>query len=207
MALVVIQASRLSAEQKKRIGDHVIDAFHREGIPASSVVVLFQRYAPDIVLDGGLLFQAAVDEESPAPPSRDRTREVPVLSAPTPMPMPTSMSMPMPMPMSMPRAQEGYPSRVRRSQADLAELRAKLVMILQTEGVLTSFQAQERLGLKDYDWAPAALRRFFSELEEEGVITKQGQKRGTRYLWKGLVVQPSPKGGLPKLVKKTGMDE
>jgi hypothetical protein len=55
MPLVVIQASDLSSEQKKRIGDRLMEAFHREGIHASSVVVLFKREDADILLDGGLL--------------------------------------------------------------------------------------------------------------------------------------------------------
>ena len=45
---------------------------------------------------------------------------------------------------------------------------ATLVQILQEKGALSSFQAQEELGLKTCDWAPATLRRFFSELGDSG---------------------------------------
>ena len=183
MPLVTIEANRLSVDQKKRIGDRIIDSFHREGIPASSVVVLYKQQDADILLDGGLLMEGGGDP-APAAPSLD----------PAPVATPE------------PELGEELKTRARRTKAELGDLKALLVKKLQLQGALSSFQAQDELGLKDCDWAPATLRRFFSELEEEGVIVKQGQKRGTRYVWKGITSQTSE--GLPaKLVKKQEMTE
>lgn len=55
MPLVIIQASTLSSDQKIRIGDRIVECLHGEGIPASSVVVLFQADKSDVYLDGGLV--------------------------------------------------------------------------------------------------------------------------------------------------------
>ena len=179
MPLVTIQATRFSADQKRRIGDRIIEAFHQEGIQPSSVIVIYKREDIDILLDGGLLIESA-SEPSPvfhAP-----------FEAPAPRPVPEFV--------------DESKSRSRRTKPELMELKARLVRELQVQGALSSFQAQEELGLKDCDWAPATLRRFFSELEEEGAIVKQGQKRGTRYVWKGITSQAQP-GMMPKLVKKS----
>lgn len=155
-----------------------MEAFHREGIPASSVVILYTRRDMDILLDGGYLIEATLD---PQP------------------------QLPVPKPAALPPAEvevlDEFKTRSRRTKAELSDLKALLVSKLQLQGALSSFQAQDELGLKDCDWAPATLRRFFSELEEEGVITKQGQKRGTRYVWKGITSQAQG-GAMPKLVKK-----
>jgi hypothetical protein len=182
MPLVIIQANRLSADQKKRIGDRIIDSFHSEGIPASSVVVLYKREDADILLEGGLLIEAGLD---PVPPP-SFPRELPVA--------PVAAEIP-----------DEFKTRSRRTKAELSDLKALLVRKLQLLGALSSFQAQDELGLKDCDWAPATLRRFFTELEEEGVIVKQGQKRGTRYVWKGITSQPQFSAA-PKLVKKSEED-
>lgn len=181
MPLVIIQASGLSAEQKKRIGERLFDSFHREGVPASSVVVLFRPSESDILLEGGLLIEHA--SEPAAVPQRPIT---PLATEPDPP--------------------DDFKSRSRRSKSELIELRAQLVRKLQSEGALSSFQAQDELGLKDCEWAPATLRRFFSELEEEGVIVKQGQKRGTRYVWKGITSQGQTTAA-PRLVKRPGTQE
>ena len=177
MPLVTIQATQLSAEQKKRVGDRVIEAFHREGIPAASVVILYTHQDLDILLDGGYLIESGPDPR-------------PQVSAPQdPPPAPPA-----------PEASEEFKTRTRRTKAELADLKALLVSKLQMQGTLSSFQAQDELGLKDCEWAPSTLRRFFSELEEEGVISKQGQKRGTRYVWKGIAGQAP---GETRLVKRT----
>jgi hypothetical protein len=183
MPLVTIQATRLSADQKKRIGDRVIEAFHREGIPASSVVVVYSREDLDILLDGGYLIESALEPQPQIP--------LPKQVAPAP---------------AEAELLDEFKTRSRRTKSELTELKALLVSKLQLQGALSSFQAQDELGLKDCDWAPATLRRFFSELEEEGVITKQGQKRGTRYVWKGITSQAQA-GGMPKLVKKPELAE
>lgn len=61
--------------------------------------------------------------------------------------------------------------------------RERLVALLQEVGAVTSFQAQEHLGLKDDEQGAAILRRLFKGLEAQGRIVKQGQKRGMRYVW------------------------
>lgn len=184
MPLIHIKSNPLSKEQKKRIGDRIIEAFHGEGVPPSSVVVLFGREEADILLDGGLLFEVnGVKLDAPAPR--------PVTPPPAPMAFEKDML-------------PDFKNKLRRSKGELLALKAQLIKTLQLQGALSSFQAQEELGLKTCDWAPATLRRFFSELEDEGVILKQGQKRGTRYVWKGMSSQPVH--GSPRLVKR-GDDE
>ncbi len=183
MAMVVIHTSALTRVQKQRIGDRVIEALHNEGLPASTVVVLFKREDTDIYLDGGLL------HESAAPLSTTQ----PTAVAPGFVPGPPSNG-------------QDFKTKVRRSRQELDELRSKLVALLQDRGALSSFEAQDGLELADCDWAPATLRRFFAELEAEGVIFKQGQKRGTRYVWKGVANLPRVSAPV-KLVKKDDSSE
>jgi len=180
MPLVIIQTSQLSAEQKKRIGDRVVDSLHSEGVPASSVVVLFQPDKSDVYLDGGLVHELKV-------------------ASPVPLPMPSEAA-PRALPATQPTGDD-FRVKARRNRQELGDLRKQLVAALEGQGGLSSFQAQEVLGLKDCDWAPATLRRLFAELEEGGLILKQGQKRGTRYVWKGLATH-SPAAPMPKLVKR-----
>ena len=141
MPLVIIQASNLSAEQKKRIGDRLMEAFHREGVHASSVVVLFKREDADILLDGGLLIESA-------------TPHSPMI---TPVVSPSYSPSSEPAPVS-----DEFKTRPRRTKAELTDLKGQLVKLLQLQGGLSSFQAQDELGLRDCDWAPATLRRIFS---------------------------------------------
>ena len=178
MAMVVIHTSTLSRVQKQRIGDRVIEALHNEGVPASTVVVMFKTEDTDIYLDGGLLHEASalISSVQATPPS--------------------SGFVPGP-----PAATPDFKTKARRSRQELDELRSKLVVLLQDRGALSSFEAQDGLELSECDWAPATLRRFFAELEAEGVIFKQGQKRGTRYVWKGVANLPRVPTPV-KLVKK-----
>lgn len=185
MPLIHIRTGNLAKEQKIRIGDRIIEAFHQEGIPASSVVVLFGREDADILLEGGLLF------EMDAPKA-----DLPVQKALPPAPLPASDPEPLP----------DFKNKLRRTKLELTALKAQLVKTLQLQGALSSFQAQEELGLKTCDWAPATLRRFFSELEDEGVILKQGQKRGTRYVWKGITSQGNHGVSQARLVKHATED-
>jgi len=193
MAIVILQTPSLSAAAKKRIGDQIITALHNEDVHASSVVVLFRPEEGDVYLDGGLLFEAT-----------GRTAAAPA-AAPAPAPVRIHEAPAAPAPAPKARAQD-YKTKARRSKAELAELKAHLVKVLQADGALSSFQAQDALGLKDCEWAPATLRRFFSELEEEGLVNKQGQKRGTRYVWVGVAHLPSAPPA-PKLVKKQETEE
>jgi len=189
MPLVHIKSAHLAKDQKQRIGDRIIDAFHGEGVPPSSVVVLFGREEEDILLEGGLLFEV----------------DSPVLEAVAPKPAslpPPPPSLPPPAPAVDKEPLPDFKNKLRRSKLELVALKAQLIKALQLQGALSSFQAQEELGLKNCDWAPATLRRFFSELEAEGVILKQGQKRGTRYVWKGMSSQPVVVVPVPRLVKR-----
>jgi hypothetical protein len=187
MPSVHIKSPRLSSDQKKRIGDRVISALHSAGFASGSVVVFFEREEADLLLDGGLLFEVdARPVEAPAPEP--------------PPPAPVALLLPA----APPETVVDFKNKPRRSKGELSELKAMLVKTLQLQGALSSFQAQEELGLKTCDWAPATLRRFFSELEDEGVIVKQGQKRGTRYVWKGTTHQArsTPAAKLVKRVEE-----
>ena len=177
MAIVIIQSPNLSSDQKSRIGERVITALQQEGLPPGSVVVLFRPERGDIYLDG-LLVQAQVS--------------APVQAAVPPAPKPAA-----PAPVAAPPA---FKTKARRSKPELEDLKGDLMRALQDKGSLSSFEAQVALDLKDCDWAPATLRRLFTELEEAKLISKSGQKRGTRYVWKGIVNTPQSTP-IVKLVK------
>jgi len=192
MPSVHIKSPRLSTEQKKRIGDRIISAFHGEGFSPGSVVVFFSREEADLLVDG-LLFEV---EERPADPPPEPPPAPAQAPAPTPQAALALAQAPVPLlpdesdPPALHDLSSDFKNKLRRSKGELSDLKDRLVKTLQVQGALSSFQAQEELGLKTCDWAPATLRRFFSELEDEGVISKQGQKRGTRYVWKGTSHQP-----------------
>lgn len=177
MAIVIIQSPNLSSEQKSRVGERVITALQQEGLPPGSVVVLFRPERGDIYLDG-LLVQAQTS--------------APVQAAAPPAPKPAA-----PAPVAAPPA---FKTKARRSKPELEDLKGDLMRALQDKGSLSSFEAQVALDLKDCDWAPATLRRLFTELEEAKLISKSGQKRGTRYVWKGIVNTPQSTP-IVKLVK------
>ncbi|HEX9082201.1 MAG TPA: hypothetical protein VF768_07975 [Holophagaceae bacterium] len=179
MAMVVIQTPALSADQKRRIGERVISLLQNEGFAPGGVVVLFRPESQDLYLDG-LLFEA------------ERQPEAAPVAAPAPAPVPE--------PAPAAPAAPTFKAAGRRTKHELEDLRQRLIQKLQMEGSLSSFEAQEALGLKDFDWAPGTLRRLFTDLEEEKLITKTGQKRGTRYQWKGIVSTQSASPAV-KLVK------
>jgi hypothetical protein len=168
MAIVIIESPNLTSEQKSRIGERVITALQHEGMAPGSVVVLFQPERGDIYLDGLLVTaQAAAPAAPPVAPA-------PRAPAPTPAPEPAS----------------AFKTKARRSKPELEDIKKQLMRALQDKGSLSSFEAQVELELKECDWAPATLRRLFTELEEAKLIVKNGQKRGTRYVWKGIVNSP-----------------
>ncbi|HEY3269860.1 MAG TPA: hypothetical protein VGJ89_01490 [Geothrix sp.] len=177
MAIVIIQSPSLSPDQKSRIGERVITALQQEGLNPGSVVVLFRAERGDIYLDG-MLVQAQATAAAQAPPP--------------PAPKPAA-----PAPVAAPPA---FKTKARRSKPELEDLKKDLMHALQDKGSLSSFEAQVALDLKDCDWAPATLRRLFTELEEAKLISKSGQKRGTRYVWKGIVNTPQSTP-IVKLVK------
>src|SRR5450631_47262 len=169
MAIVIIESPSLSSDQKTRIGERVITALQHEGMAPGSVVVLFQPERGDIYLDG-LFVQA---------------QAAPVATATTPTPRPLA-------PLPVPEAAPAFKTKARRSKPELADMKQQLMKALQDTGSLSSFEAQVALDLKECDWAPATLRRLFTELEESKLIVKNGQKRGTRYVWKGIANSPQP---------------
>lgn len=178
MAIVVIESPQLTAEQKSRIGERIITALQQEGLAPGSVVVQFRPERGDIYLDG-LLVQAQPSVAVPAPAA---SAPRPVAPAPAPEPAPA------------------FKTKARRSKPELEDLKGLLMHSLQDRGSLSSFEAQEALDLKDCDWAPATLRRLFTELEDAKLIVKSGQKRGTRYVWKGIANAPQSTPSV-KLVK------
>jgi hypothetical protein len=185
VALITLNTPSLGPDQKKRLGDRIIYALQQEQIPPSSVVLIFKHETSDIYLDG-LLVEAEKTAVSSAP-ARPSLPNAPLLTV--------SASEPA-------NKHAHFKNKPRRNKAELEELKNQLMKHLQSEGSMSSFDAQKKLGLDDCDWAPATLRRFFTELEEEGAISKSGQKRGTRYLWKGLLANGAPpQSSSIKLVK------
>ena len=167
MAVVVIETPNLSADQKSRIGERVITALQHEGMAPGSIVVLFRPERGDIYLDG-LLIQSQLPNATASPVAAARP------STPTPDPTPVP----------------AFKTKARRSKPELEDMKQRLTKALQDKCSMSSFEAQEALELKECDWAPATLRRLFTELEEAKLIAKNGQKRGTRYVWKGIVNAP-----------------
>ncbi len=180
MAVVIIETPSLTAEQKSRIGERVITALQHEGMSPGSVVVLFQPERGDIYLDGLLVQAQAPASLSTASPVSPTPKAVAPAAAPEPSP--------------------AFKTKARRSKPELEDLKAKLMKSLQDRGSLSSFEAQVALDLKDCDWAPATLRRLFTDLEDAQLIVKNGQKRGTRYVWKGIANAPQAAPAV-KLVK------
>jgi len=184
MAIVTIQAPSLNEAQKKRIGERVLDSLHREGIPASSVVVFFRHEDADIFLDGGLLFEAKPQQRHAAHPS------------PVPAPVSVVASKPAPTFIKEPV------TVVRKPVPEYSEVKEKIRSMLLDHGGLSSFQAQSGLDLKGCEGASAMLRRVFADLEAEGIVEKQGQKRGTRYVLKGITSTPPQQSASVILVKQ-----
>jgi hypothetical protein len=184
MAIVTIQASALNNAQKKRVGERVLDSLHREGIPASSIVVLFRNEDTDIFLDGGLLFEARpqIQAGASAAPA--------AVITPQAKPTPTITKEPV-----------ITKTIVRKPIPEYSEVKEKVRSMLLDHGGLSSFQAQSGLDLKGYDGASAMLRRVFAELEAEGIVEKQGQKRGTRYVLKGIT-SAAPQQTAPVILVK-----
>ncbi|WLT32675.1 hypothetical protein [Geothrix sp. PMB-07] len=131
-------------------------------------MILFQPERGDIYVDGLLIqAQSTGAAATPAPPAPKALVLEPVHES-TP----------------------AFKTKARRSKPELEDMKQALIAALQNRGSLSSFEAQVALDLKECDWAPATLRRLFTELEEAKLIAKSGQKRGTRYVWKGIANAP-----------------
>jgi hypothetical protein len=180
MAIVTIQAPALNNIQKKRIGEKLLDSLHSEGVPASSVVILFKTEDSDIYLDGGLLIEAKPQLAAPPPNTITTFPKQPAQSAPRDQPFPAA-------------SRAHVPSAKQKALPEYNEVKEKVRNMLINNGAISSFQAQAGLNMKGHDGVSAMLRRVFAELELEGIIEKQGQKRGTRYVIKGMASAPPQK--------------
>ncbi|HJV21964.1 MAG TPA: hypothetical protein VJ570_04675 [Holophagaceae bacterium] len=185
MAIITLQLPPLTKEQKKSLGNGILYELQKAGIAPASTVVIFKPLTEDVYMDS-LLVEAPA---APAPVAAPALVVTPVFEAALP---PTSAA-----------ARKG----ARLNKADKQDLRGKLLTELRTRGSLSSFEAQEALGLKDQDGAPATLRRLFSDLEEEGIIGKTGQKRGTRYVLKGVLEAKDKTTAGVKLIKAESADD
>jgi hypothetical protein len=184
MAVVVIESIPLSPDQKSRIGERIITMLQQEGMAPGSIVVHFRAERGDMYLDG-LLVQTQLTTAIPPPTTAPKA---------APAPAPATEVVP------------DFKTKARRSKPELEDMKQQLTDALQDKGSLSSFEAQVALGLKDCDWAPATLRRLFTELEEAKLISKSGQKRGTRYVWKGIAntSQAAPPVKLVKAENEVG---
>jgi len=186
MAIVTIQTPALNNIQKKRIGEKLLDSLHSEGVPASSVVILFRAEDSDIYLDGGLLIEAKPQAAAVS------LNTVTTVSKPPSQPL-------QPQPPPQPHRDHAHnaapapAAKHHKALPEYSEVKDRVRKMLIDNGAISSFQAQAWLNLKGHDGASAMLRRVFAELEIEGIIEKQGQKRGTRYVIKGIASAPPQK--------------
>ena len=202
MAIVTIQAPILSDTQKKRIGERVLDSLHSEGIPASSIVVLFRPEDTDIFLDGGLLF--SVKPQQQTPPSAP-SATITTVAKQTPV-APKAPAPPAPKPPAPQPSQAQTLPKTRKAIPEFTVVKEKVRSMVLNRGGLSSFEAQSGLNLKGYDGASAILRKVFAELEDEGMVERIGQKRGTRYVLKGMASLP-PHQAAPVILVKQGKAE
>lgn len=173
MSFVTLKTPSLSAEQKKRLGDRILYALQQEGILPGTVVLRYEVENGDLYMDGSLV-------EAPRP--------VPV-AAPAPVfslaatRISDDPSAPRADRADRVEAQPAYKTKARRNKQELEGLKDRLADLIKRDTSVSSFDAQKKLDLEDCDWAPNTLRRLFSELIQEGLVRKEGEKRGTRYLW------------------------
>ena len=182
MAFITLKTPALSGEQKKRLGDRILYALQQEGISPGTTVLRYEVEHSDLYMDGTLV-------------------EAPRAAAPAPTPVFSLAARPAEEPAPRAEAAPAYKDKARRSKKELEDIKSKLVDFLKRDSSLSSFDAQKKLNLVDCDWAPNTLRRLFSELIEEGVVRKEGEKRGTRYHWAVKGKEELPPA---KLVKSEG---
>lgn len=73
------------------------------------------------------------------------------------------------------------PPSMPRTRNERESISQFLVAFLKQHGSISSFEAQKLLNWKGQPWAPGTLRTIFRNLEEEGLVYKEGQKRSLRY--------------------------
>ena len=183
MSFITLRTPALNGEQKKRLGDRILYALQQEGISPGTVVLRYEVEHSDLYMDGTLV-------EAPRP-----------AAAAAPAPVFSLAARPAEEPAPRAEAAPAYKNKARRSKKELEDLKTRLVDFLKRDSSLSSFDAQKKLSLEDCDWAPNTLRRLFSELIEEGVVRKEGEKRGTRYHWAAKGKEDLPPA---KLVKGDG---
>jgi len=62
------------------------------------------------------------------------------------------------------------------------ELTEKVMKVMLERKNTSMVDMSYALGISNEDWAGRALREIFTDLEQRGLISKLGEKRGTRYL-------------------------
>lgn len=153
MPFITIQASDLTHEKKEMIANHLAQGFAAIGVPPQAVLVKFDDLHLEYVTESGL---RCLDAKNAAP-------QPVVVASPVPAPIPP---------------QEPAP---RRKKGDQGALLKQLVEHFRRQPDMNSFDVQQALGLKHESNPGNAARQLLEELVAQGVITKTGQRRGTRY--------------------------
>lgn len=187
MALVTLEIPHLSSEAKKRLADRILYEMQKEGIPVSTTVVMFRPMTDDLYVDGLLVEAEAPKPERPAAPLFS------LAATPVAPPAPVASAAPA----------KGKPGRKPKNALD--EAREMLTGLLVERLSINSFEAQKAFDKAGMECNPALLRRLFQEMEQKGLVSRTGNKRGTRYV---LKAPEGDKGAGPiKLVKAEPSDE
>lgn len=157
MPFLTIQASGLTHEKKEILAAQIAQGFSAVGIPPQSVLVKFEDLHLEYVTESGL---RCIDTRSEAPALPVAPVAVPV-AAPAPAP--------------------SEPQTGGRKKHDQATLLKLLVEHFKRQPEMNSFDVQQHLGLKQEKNPGAVARGLLEELVARGVITKSGQRRGTKY--------------------------
>lgn len=155
MALVIVAESpTLTTEQRNRLGLVMVAALKGEGV--DHTVVYFQPGGAKSLYVDGVLVEDAEPTTQPSTITMMDTTDTT-------------------------KDDKAFKDKARRNRQELEGLKSQLVNLIKTRGSISSLEATADLKLRDCAWAPATLRRLFGEMEEEKLIFKSGQKRGTRY--------------------------
>lgn len=158
MPFLTIQASGLTHEKKEILAAQIAQGFSAIGIPPQSVLLKFEDLHLEYVTETGL---RCID-------ARPETPALPALAAVAPVAAPA--------PVAASEPQAG--GRKKHDQATLLKL---LVEHFKRQPEMNSFDVQQHLGLKQEKNPGAVARGLLEELVARGIITKSGQRRGTKY--------------------------
>lgn len=64
-----------------------------------------------------------------------------------------------------------------------ADLTGKVMQVMKERKNTSMVDMSYALNISAEEWAGRALREIFTDLEQQGLITKVGEKRGTRYVY------------------------